>query len=466
MESTFLNAKRNKKNASSQSRSPTPSSFSSTSHSSSEEEDQKISNIHPKKKHKASPESGPAEPSPRANKVHPKYNPEDSVIWDIEKDSSLSLPRNSSDHGQGTVIVTLPKSIKVQEKLTSNVLAERLTKSYSSPAEPLQATVGSDTPGQLGSTVSLGPSQSASQVAKAAPCSNKISGYFSSAHKPVDARKSALSVPPAHIVKEIVIESVDPKSFHTVEDTSHSAPKGSTAMEPLLFDEDHDDLLGLLSTDPKAYLSGFDESRQHGHVSSYWSEISWDELETGRADDFFEYNGFQAGLSNHVGFEIEDVPSLETSPSCERSPELFYEEDYMHCDEHQYPEITYLPVELEDPVVLGAFADVPGFPENPFQPYFFLPREIPIDNEEEDPQMAYNNPDPALSEVSGGDISCVQTDQDESIQETDNFYQGRFLLHGFSTPLSRASPGINALSAVEAEVAAHLKSNHWLPQKL
>ncbi len=49
----------------------------------------------------------------------------------------------------------------------------------------------------------------------------------------------------------------------------------------------------------------------------------------------------------------------------------------MHCDEHQYPEITYLPVELEDPVVLGAFADVPGFPENPFQPYFFLPREIP-----------------------------------------------------------------------------------------
>ena len=136
----------------------------------------------------------------------------------------------------------------------------------------------------------------------------------------------------------------------------------------------------------------------------------------------------------------------------------------MHCDEHQYPD--YLPLEMEDPVVLETFADLLGPPENPFQPYFFLPGGILINNEEEDPQMAYNNSDPALSEVSGGDISCVQTDQGESIPEADNFYQGRFLLHGLSTLISRASPGINPLSAVEAEVAAHLKSNHWLPQKL
>lgn len=472
MESTFLNTKRNKKTPSTQSRSPTPSSFCGTSQSYSSKEEQRISaQSRLKKKRGESPESVPLEPPPRENRIRPKYNPENSVIWDIEKNSSLSVSQNSCNHGQGTVLVSFPKSMKCQEKVAIHGPIERPTRIPGSPAKLLQVAPSMEMPGQLGSTVSLGPSQSASQVVTAAPCPNETSAYFNSARKPSDTGKSALPIPPANFVKEILVESVDPRSLHTVEDTAHNDTRVATTVESVLFDEEY---AGLPSTESRAYLSGFDASNlttrssrnpELEHVNSYWSEIAWGELDTGRVDDFFEYDVFSTGFGDYVDFEVGDAlpPVLEILPVWERGPEFFYEEDYMHCDEHQYPGATHMPVEME---TLDDFV-VPGSPEEQSTPYFFPPAEFSIsDQEVEDPQMVCENSDRVFSEDSLADISCVETDEEERLPEADNFYQGRILLHGFNALLSRASPGTNALSAAEAEVAGLLKRNHWLPQKL
>ncbi|KJA29986.1 hypothetical protein HYPSUDRAFT_250083 [Hypholoma sublateritium FD-334 SS-4] len=478
VESAFLNAKRKKQPPSTQIRSPTPSSFCGTSQSDlTTEEQRKFSQIRSQETRGESPERVPLEPSPRENEIRPKYNPDDSVIWDIERTSSLCVSQSSSNHGQGTILVSFPKIIKSKETGVSHGLMERPTRIPGSSAEPLKAASSMDILGQLGSTVSLGPSQSASQVVKAAPCPNETSGYFNSARKPLDTGKSAVSIPPANIVKEMLVESVDPRSLHTVEDTARNAPMAVTAVESVLFDDGYAE---LPSTGSRAYLSGFDASHlttrssrnpELEHVNSYWSEIAWGELDTGRADDLFEHDGFSTGLSDQIDFDAGDAlsPILEILPVWERGLEFFCEEDYVHCDENRNPGADYMPVEMEnlyDFVVPETFVDGLGSPEDQSPSYFFLPAEFSISDKQEDLSVVCENSYRALSDISAADISYVETDEGQCSPEADNFYQGRLLLHGFSAILSSASPGTNALSATEAEVAGLLKRNHWLPQKL
>lgn len=412
--------------------------------------------------------------SSRDRTVRSKYNPDDSIIWDIEQSSNLSEARKSSEHVRGTILVDLPQTINSRLKLASRHVVNATVKFPDPLARSLADTVGNCQPDSSGSTLSLGPSQSASQlVVETLPCPNRSSRYFHSTAKtlPRSPDKISSSADPA-VSPPLNVYGAQ-TSVQGIQPDQHLSGS-AMGRDFVLF---HEYYPTACLTEPRLSGLGFDGQSQELegypeiHGEYYWSEIDRAELEVLENCTYSEYDQCSSEMivAEDVLAPISGTPL--TSWASDLISQRPWDEHCTHTIGYEVPQFYDGSTGLEnvyDALTQEPGSQTPGSLQDQWeQCHLGQPECYTTDSGQNEDlmDMVYDDlscqDNASESEVSS--ISC-NPDDEESELATTKFYQGRVLLQGLAVFPSQPR-GLNGLVAVEAEVAGLLRRTHWLPQK-
>jgi len=397
------------------------------------------------------------------------YNPQESIIWDIEKESHNTETDCGASDRPGSILCVdaLDNKADVKERaLTGDDLATSMKSSGWVPLhQNLTANIHS---GDHVSFLSLGPSQSASQICRLETESERqnfehASKYF----KQTPATPNHISEPPEVHNPASLRETLVPPHAADLQASypasiCHFPQKAFEhclmTIEPSCNFMDIDGI-GNLPTcftptgEGQSYLSRFDFS-----LSSY-SGLP----DTWSIDDLEELNGY-----SYQGSEVITDPCYLSETVLAETYEV----------NKQLGAGKFVLGTLSDD--LGTYrirvqyeAMQDDFREE--RGVDFQTGRISVDhfnNQEEyiwTGQSSASIRDDHLSEK-GSDIheNCFgSSDFEPESDLMDNFHQGRALLFGLNQTYQEGlqpKPS-NRLLSVEGEVAGRLKQNHWLPQK-
>ena len=410
------------------------------------------------------------------------YNPEESIIWDIEQESNnADTDCGASHQRQGSILINFsvdaPDS-KAQAKECPSVTRDDLATSVKSSGwVPLHQnrTANIDSGDRL-SLLSLGPSQSASQIRMPETESRRRNFEYASKYfKQMAAAPTHLFEPPevhnhASLGETLVpsLHAADLQASHLPASTCHFPEKApENCLTTVEFFCNSMDIDGVANLPPCSTPTGKGQS-----------------------------------CLSRFDFNLSSCPGLPDTWNIEDLGEL-------NSDLYQGCDVIEDPCYVSGTVLAGTYEVNKGTEEFTLEPpldglgtyptqlqYNAMPDEFgeeqgvdfqtgeisldPFDNQEESniwsevlyiwsgQSLASRVDDPSEE---GSDIyeNCFgSSDLDpESDLVMDNFHQGRTLLwglnqtsqEGFQAKLS------NRLLNVEAEVAGSLKQNHWLPQR-
>ena len=413
------------------------------------------------------------------------YNPKESIIWDIEQESHSAHTDcgDSSDQRQGSILINFcldASDSKAQAKecpLTGDDLATSMKSSGWGPLHQ-NCTANIDS-GDCVSLLSLGPSQSASQIRMPETDSGRPNFEYASKYfKQMAAAPTHLFEPPK-VHNRVSLEETLVPPLHTT-DLQASHPPGSICHLPekppencLLtaefscnsMDIDGVDNLPTCSTPGKGQscLSGFDFSLSScPGLPDTWNI---DDLGLGEMDsDLYQGCDEIADPCYVSGTVLAETYEVDKGFG---AGEFALEAPLDGLD-------TY-PTQLQYDASQDEFSEEQGVN--------FQTGEISLDHFDNQDEFDIRSEvlyiwtgQPSASRVGrlseeGSDIyeNCFgSSDLDlESDLVLDNFHQGRTLLLGLNqTHQERFQTKLpNRLSNVEVEVAGSLKQNHWLPQR-
>lgn len=395
------------------------------------------------------------------------YDPANSIVWDIEKESPVE--ESKKDGRQGTFAVGY--SLPGDKKVTGKAIIETSVpvNQFSTPEDRVV-----EGPSLGTSDISLGPSQSASRLeGREPPVQAENSGYFSKyfsmpaiRHAPYKAtgrnkNKSLLS-PVVETLRDArpLIQDLNPpfqsiplyeaySSEKTFSDLTFLAEKtpGSHASSVVdILKPAADDATSLDYNEP---TRDFLRSASLIGVDAY----TVDDLET-RSIDYDWNNTFVGPLS------IMDDPYLENN--CETYDEQS-DRRPLCCIYTDSPDETC--TETFNLEMGTGTVDAKYDTELPMEQHdYYTDDQSEAAGKRTSPQLTHSG-DIFLVDPSYGTFmeDLLYDSPSGSTVQVDEFYQGRMTLKGFGHSLS---PQIQGIADVEAEVARHFRQNHWLPQRL
>lgn len=379
---------------------------------------------------------------------------------------------------QGTILVNFPNSVDYPHAEVDSTGTDAGTTSVT--GKKVASTLQDNSADHPLSAISLGPSQSASQVGAKEVTSYHSSNYFraaarSSNHIPATAFHP-ISDPSTKEHLDKHFDATGPFLSHTDNglDTpsTHIAKQSSVtsvyAYNAMAIDGFHHSVLVLDNSVAVPQNYGF------GQEPSYWSEVNWDGCDDGCLPSTFDISTFSSigsavcfgsefgmpGLQSCTGGQddhLEGYP-MAFGHSCGISSHIGTYDDRPPCFSLPYLEGPY----LEDTATDTESVQDP-LPYNSFSPFCeaFSAEESEACTDLD--AISEGGKEELESYLECSVHSAFEEDGDNV--EADNFYQGRTLLYGLN-PVFGCGSVSHGLLRVEAEVAGCLKQNHWLPQKL
>lgn len=387
------------------------------------------------------------------------YNPADSVVWDIEQ-AELLGSEVSSGGKQGTIVLKLDHL-----PMTSNeVLAlDTNTTTLEARVEPSQQKSLSVTQSDVLSSLSLGPSQSASQIClktvDVAPPPTAPSKYF----KPLPPRFAK-----SHLAAGYTIDQLDAKpsavselgELPTIEETITEIPEPAShflhSTDPSARSYYDDQEGGAIPIPPIQPSYDLEVSVYESYPDSeFWSPMDHpDDLAVELLDDIDHVNANFSGQNNSSAVILADDEMWPPDYIADGELDEMDHASFISFSEHQSMELHSIPQSIWQSDVYNEVSEM-------CQGLVYQDSESRLlitDLGSEDQQMQSDGDSNFNSEHE--EVSSMELYPDVVY----HFWQGRSLLYGSSTPGDSSS--LHKLSNVEADVARQLQLDHWQPQKL
>ncbi|KAF5322428.1 hypothetical protein D9619_000428 [Psilocybe cf. subviscida] len=406
----------------------------------------------------------------------PAYDPENSIIWDIEKDSHVSASASKI----GTILVKVPHTLGreqadpqsgiVKSQPTHAASTERLRNDCTDHAKRQDSRVTLD----RSSVLSLGPSESASQLGKASarrlqPVFSSTSKYFKPAITPREPSPVGDLLGPSTTIYA-------PKNERLIAPPQDVAPADGTGAF-------RSDLEQTINLDKDRVLDWEVQNTQDAdHLLSYsdepcfWSQIGHDiglQYDIPICDDSLSNSNVYPVNDYDVSSDIASLQGPDNlDPQLDMGPAIFIDGYEPSFDDDDYGDFLLDDTLLAPGMELTCEEDytichdqdmgcIPSTQTSEWTDSSTLPimdeycvSDIPLGQEfPEDDTME------EASIVTGGTSSDLSTTSAALVA----FQQGRDLLRGFGgLSGDKVSQG---LSKTEAEVAVNLRRDHWLPQR-
>jgi hypothetical protein len=411
------------------------------------------------------------------------YNPEESIIWDIEKEShTAEADQGAPDHSQGSIVVNFSvdnpgrKAHAKQCLLAGDGLATSIKPSGWVPVTQNRITNGDS--GDHMSFSSLGPSQSASQICVAEIESERQG--LGDASKYFKGLATNHPVKPPEVHDPALLEDVSVQLPHVMDLQASHPP--SILCPPRTVPEDCP--MTIEPSCDSVEIGGVDCLPAHStHISKGQSSVSSFEFSVSpyswRPHTWNVDNGgdFDSSLYHDCAMITDRCYSFETVHA------ETYEVNKQFGDEEfvlQTPLDTFgsYRTHIHYEALQSEFEEEQGGDFEADE----APLDNRVDNQEESNVLSEVSYD-WTSQPSAGilddhlseelDIyenSFCSSDfhpESELVVDNLNFYQGRTLLFGLSETYQGKLQvkSSNQLETVEVEVAGRLKQNHWLPQR-
>ena len=388
------------------------------------------------------------------------YNPEDSIIWDIEKESVATFKSDTeSDADRATVLVRLPS------KIYANVLSPKLLDEPHDPSCKLDpglrdgsheptADLADDTLGSSSSS-SVTPSQSASQVRREAIAPSLKLTTTSVAQKPVEnlhacQRESDVSQhsPPAlnilrngedefHLLKEETDPAVHSPFFQMcIQSDIRPSLTACTDLFP-----------GLVASDEIANYYSVD--KEFPVCSGILDHSDWYTGFGAASDESSFHSDEQIGLFD--AWQGEDPCIVEGNYELTAVDSSLYGSDFD-------PSGCLL---SQDSIGCSA-CSLQGASVHPCS-HKLESSVLDIGQDIQDQPSALDYSEESMYP----DVQEEDGHQNDDWNDCIGFYQGPCLLYGLDSMQGRPSSlQLQPLSHAEAEVAVLMNRNHWLPQRL
>ncbi|KAF9482469.1 hypothetical protein BDN70DRAFT_930001 [Pholiota conissans] len=408
------------------------------------------------------------------------YDPDDSVVWDIEKASNLPSSDESDSTKQGSILVAFPQIVNFPQAQAGLELGKDNTTKLIQ-----EKTVGSvlhDNPsGHSVSVLSLGPSQSASQVGAKELTTYHSSSYFQVAAQPsVEAPLHPTNCPPA---KEYFVQPSDLIGISlSHQEAGLESPSGLVEeQESAISTREHGAMAIDMSQDSISDFPNLAAAPQNCGLDlepSYWSEVDWVGYDDRRLTSDIGHLDFSSmasdicfdpdfGMAGHYSGTGDGTHSLNGHSASDHlwntssNPGGY---DIPRCLSPSYLEDPYYPF-IENTVTDSDSVRDTSRPDDlpplSCEAYNVPESEAYVDLD----AMSDGGREEQESYLASSVYPAFREDDDNIEADNDNFYQGRALLFGLN-PVTGYGSLSNRLGGVEAEVACLLKQNHWLPQKL
>lgn len=410
-----------------------------------------------------------------------RYNPEDSIIWDIEKDSDAMSKTDSNDR-QGTILIKYscglvdPAKQSASKKtvsIFSNHTLEFSNEIIGGSSPPLCAAAKSS---------SLGPSESASQLCSNQRTTSDQSRYFRCA-EPTAASD--------HRVPAII----DSATSIALELSAPLYANGFDRLVPMSEQGITENLDTCNSRDmveehnfQEKFLDNCQAAVRHPDTPSgsliSQTYLSWSLYGIGIDPTGLDF----AQCCDAVEEQMEDSPVLQSCPLAVYDLQDFQIQDTVLQDNSDNN--FFFPPTVDCPWNSGLYCSNgnPGIASESFDSSgYFLDfsghgsdhdsivdkghhrlrpnsGDMILANFEEGPCSTFSENIEHLDEFANAHRSSSPA-PDEEYSQIDSFRQGRALLYGQNLSLGKFTKPTQ-LSSVEAEVAGNLKLDHWLPQRL
>ncbi|KAF9569031.1 hypothetical protein CPC08DRAFT_813199 [Agrocybe pediades] len=391
------------------------------------------------------------------------YDPANSVVWDIEMDSNMSTPQ-SADPAKtmgGSVTVKMPTIQKTKGDQTCNP-EQRAGSEVSLNNDP--RSLG---PQEGCSSLSLGPSQSASQAGLPLLRETRHSAI------PADKSSKYFEVSVEHDTpSHWRIESDDGKEAGTYDCQrrlqGHGIDPSEDALEPVLeFCRSHlanNDVAGdslALNCQSDVLLVPHSETEETS-ISCVWLS-----MDTCNSDDLGSlYGEFRNPPINGTDAQIIGTNEFWVDSDVDYGNAVLYSGSEMLTDCFGELPSTQsgnaLPCLQEGQLLRASYgSNMECCDLDPL-----LDAESMCDSQG---QLYPVSESSMLPICASPFLICETTDYEDGCDDEDEkeseFRQGRLLLLGLQPSFTHA-PGINGLRKAEEEVATGLRARHWLPQRL
>ncbi len=393
------------------------------------------------------------------------YDPDDSIVWDIERDSYVE--ESETDGRQGTIVVNFLGHPLARDKETGQATVAETLVSVNISGNP-EDRVLDDHPSH-GASDGLGPSQSVSQaVEREAPVqvegknSGCFSKYFGLPAVGYTPHKLTGSNTGKSLLSPVIAASWDGRPIQDSNPSSQSLPLFETFPSGTTFS----DFTFLADK-----TLGF-------HASSDIPRATADDV-TGLDNNFPLHAG--VFLNSDSPVEIDMADDWDTRLlNCDLNhtfavplsiaDDLYLDYDYETNNRHLDWPVSFLHThELCTDLEMGTSisgADCPTLSDEQHDCYMNDEEAAP-DNRVS-PQLTGSddillvNPLCGTSAFNAEDLCSSWDSPSGSMVQVDKFSQGRMMLNGFDHSSSR----FHGISNVEAEVARLFRQNHWLPHRL
>ncbi|KAF7433141.1 hypothetical protein PC9H_005090 [Pleurotus ostreatus] len=439
----------------------------------------------------------------------------ESIVWDIEREDASTLPTHSPTRDKASIV---SGTIIVNARRLQNMNAYEYCKSKQTSSIDVDPEERTAEPDIDTASVSLHPSDSASQVKPQAPyqINTPVSRFFAIQPLPLDNHTSRniartgspLSGNPADSQRLGAVPGPAPMEITDDNDISLSNSKGQTSYDNLPVDIAFPEVYDIEPFDVKAVHSGLSATQENAFGNVHLRPSVHPSVHL----DFYEQLGEEDSL---LCVDTLESPSIEIDAAAtfyHMDPHRPYTKVPLWCsdfDEEASPVIYSLPLDSDDELT---FLDSESmlfieqscqdyedahWEEESTTEYTVYGQELLADFEfdatlDDDPEYEldiapgggdYDYDDLPFGELSISndnlDMDCEMLDEDvsdlslaptESSIAPQRFYQGRALLLGLSDPgvispvVLRREAGSRPVSVAEKDVVRGLRG-HWQPQR-
>lgn len=419
------------------------------------------------------------------------YNPDDSIAWDIEKNSEV-MSKSDSDDRQGTVLVKYSHG-PLEAAAESN--SKKIASSISKHSLEFSGESGSPLCPATAKSSSVGPSQSASQLGPRKVehrsdlkhdrnLPNGPSKYFQCA-KPATVSGNLNPVIFDTTISGVPI-SMKPSEYDNSSDFDF----------PMLASEQNTETLGAYNSRDMVEEYNFQENHSKCcHAAARPRDMRLDSFLSPKYRSWSPYNNVDIDRPESDYARFWDVFEGQMTDSLVLRPDLAVAHDLghfqtqdttpvdsfdgknnpFHAAEYSWNPGPYCPdgnsaIASESFDSSGVLFDVyVAGTDHGFSVHFddntrpCSSNSMPVNVEETVSRISTFSDNDIIEHSDTDRLGSPNLDDDES--NFDNFRQGRALLYGHDISASK-SITLTQLSNVEAEVAGTLKLGHWLPQRL
>jgi len=417
-------------------------------------------------------------------RIRPPYNPANSIVWDIETDVELNLQGADSEALQGSITVKMPRNLKTTSENVNDGKPMHSAVLLSSPS----VGVSPDLLWGQSSSLSLGPSESASQVARAiihpTPITDSASKYFNYRDKPgelafkdnivfVEEEQRAilsddlqLSGPGSYEPRELgVAVQYVPDSVCRREGTSRKCV-GIGRIAPQYQDTYANNLVVFDSETGSTVIAGAGDWLPLDACNSDELGSLYEDFR----DQFYEVGGYQGSKYGDCGLRTAEVTESSVGLNNNYDDDLdlssLLSDDGAHAQSATYYCNDLVPTQGDDTLTWGDDCYHTNVLDRCKQDTSYSDPGV----RSEIDCMQETGLDSGEQMLDSGrydfDLDSEMSDIEEDYWHDREFCQGRrLLLFGFNSSAGD-TPGITRLRDVEVEVAVGLKTKHWLPQRL